>query len=348
MRNIIVYARPGTFAGWPANNGLWCWDGQELLAGFVAGDYVEQRGHNIAEPYRLLTARSTDGGETWAVGAPTLTAPEQTDQSEPAQIDYSGPGFALRVAGAGYHGSDSLEGAFFVTPDRGRTWRGPHAFDALTQHPALRDLSITARTDYVVEGAQRCLVMMSARKSADLAADRVFCARTTDGGHSFQFVAWVVPPSDPYRAVMPATVRCDSGQLVTAIRRREPGTERCWIDAYASADAGGTWRWVSKVADTGWWNGNPPALVKLRDGRLCCVFGDRAIRRMQALFSSNEGASWGRGVTLRDDFLGDAHDEPDFGYPRACQRADGQLIAIYYWATAALPHQHIAATIWTP
>jgi hypothetical protein len=345
MRHVIVYAEPGTFAGWPANNGLWGWEGQELLVGFIAGDYVEQRGHNIAEPYRLLMARSADGGETWVVGAPAFTTAEQP---QPAPIDFAHPNFALRIVGAAYHGSASPEGAFFISLDRGRTWRGPRGFGALTAHTALHGLAITARTDYVVEDAQRCLVLMSARGAADLGADRVFCARTTDGGHSFSFVAWVVPPTDPYRAVMPASVRCDSGQLVTAIRRREPGTEHCWIDAYASADAGRTWRWVSKVADTGEWNGNPAALTKLRDGRLCCAFGDRAARRMQALFSLDEGASWGQGVTLRDDFCADAHDEPDFGYARVCQRADGQLVAIYYWATAALPHQHIAATIWAP
>ncbi|MCZ2982552.1 glycoside hydrolase, partial [Acinetobacter baumannii] len=88
--------------------------------------------------------------------------------------------------------------------------------------------------------------------------------------------------------------------------------------------------------------------TKLRDGRLCCVFGYRTARRMVATFSADEGRTWGEQVILRDDFQVDVHGEPDFGYARACQRADGQMIAIYYWATAALPHQHIAATIWQP
>jgi len=94
------------------------------------------------------------------------------------------------------------------------------------------------------------------------------------------------------------------------------------------------------------WNGNPPALTRLRDGRLCCVFGDRANCRIVATYSADEGVSWGNDTVLRSDFQRDAFDDPDLGYPRVCQRADGQMIAIYYWATRDMPHRHIAATIW--
>ncbi len=342
MKPVPVFARPGTLAGWPANNGLWCWEGKEILVGFVVGDYVEQPGHNIAEPYRLLTARSTDQGETWVTSAPQITS---IDIAATA-LDFADPNFALRVAGTGYHGSAVPTGAFYFTQDRGHTWRGPTAFEGLRTHPALHGRSITARTDYVVESSHSCLVMMSARGSDDLSADRAFGARTTDGGRTFQFVAWVVPPEDPHRAVMPATVPCGSGKLVTTIRRRETGTQRCWIDAYASTDAGGHWRWMSMVTDTGGWNGNPPALTRLRDGRLCCVYGERNTCRMLAKISADDGQTWHAPSILRDDFHCDAHNDPDVGYARVCQRADGQMLALYYWATRALPNQHIAATVW--
>jgi len=344
MKHAIVYAQPGTFAGWPANNGLWSWDDSELLVGFVAGPYVEQPGHNLAEPYRLLTARSADQGETWATGEPAINAAYPSSQA----IDFTHHGFAMRVAGTGYHGSDVAAGAFYVTLDHGQTWRGPQLFHRLQHHPELQGMTITARTDYVVEGPRACLVMLSARKSGEWGADRVFCARTTDAGKSFEFVSWVVPPSDPHRAVMPATVRCDSGRLVTAIRRRQAGGERCWIAAYASAGDGQSWQFISEVAETGGWNGNPPALARLDDGQLCCVFGERNACHMVAMFSPDEGQTWREPVILRDDFHRDAFGDPDLGYARVTQRADGQVIAIYYWATAALPHQHIAATIWQP
>ena len=69
---------------------------------------------------------------------------------------------------------------------------------------------------------------------------------------------------------------------------------------------------------------------------------------MIAIFSRDEGTTWGEGITLRQDFLADKHDEPDFGYPRVVQRPDGKLLAMYYWATRERPQQHIAGTIWTP
>ena len=67
---------------------------------------------------------------------------------------------------------------------------------------------------------------------------------------------------------------------------------------------------------------------------------------MIARYSGDEGRTWGRELVLRDDFSPDRYGDPDLGYPRVVQRADGQMIACYYWATRDLPQQHIAATIW--
>ena len=44
--------------------------------------------------------------------------------------------------------------------------------------------------------------------------------------------------------------------------------------------------------------------------------------------------------------FGDLTDCPEpGGYARVLQRADGRMVACYYWATEEAPHQHIAATI---
>jgi hypothetical protein len=348
MKHITVYEQPGVFAGWPANNGLWNWDGKGILVGLTTGAYSEQPGHNIQEPYRSLLARSVDQGDSWTVVRPATFVGSRAE-TEPLteSIDFTHPGFALRVVGTGYHGSARPAGAFYASLDRGSRWQGPYGFGSLGDCRELQDLEITSRTDYVVEGRHQCLLMMSAR-GPSLAMDRVFCARTSDGGRSFRFVSWVVPPADPYRAVMPSTIRSGPGRLVSVIRRREPGSQHCWIDAYASADEAQSWRYIAKVGDTGGWNGNPPALTRLRDGRLCCVFGDRATCRIMARMSVDEGRSWDQEVVLRSDFAPDSYHDPDLGYPRVVQRADDRLLAVYYWATQALPHQHIAATIWEP
>jgi hypothetical protein len=77
------------------------------------------------------------------------------------------------------------------------------------------------------------------------------------------------------------------------------------------------------------------------------VYGNRARRQIVARLSTDEGRTWGQAIVLRDDFQS-VDDEPDFGYPRVTQRADGHLLALYYWATSSHPQQHIAATIWEP
>ena len=350
LRHIVVYAEADRFAGWPANNGVWIWEGKEILVGFVSGGYKQQSGHNIVEPYRCLLARSRDGGETWAVedpadfvghgGAPTpLRNP----------IDFTRPGFAMRVVGTAYHGSDQERGAFFYSCDRGRTWHGPRTFGALADHPKLKDLHLTPRTDYLVEDPTSCLIFLSARDPRKAGfSDRIFGARTTDGGRTFEFVSWVVPFSDPYRAVMPSTVRCSPKRLVTAVRRRAVPEDRCWIDAYASEDTGKTWTPASKVGDTGNRNGNPPALARLEDGRLCCVYGNRTTQRILARISRDEGHTWDDEIVLRGAPASAPPADPDIGYPRLVQRADGKMVALYYWASETHPQQHIAATIWDP
>jgi len=36
----MIYHKPGQFAGWPANHGLWAW-GDEILVGFSVGTYKD-------------------------------------------------------------------------------------------------------------------------------------------------------------------------------------------------------------------------------------------------------------------------------------------------------------------
>ena len=93
---------------------------------------------------------------------------------------------------------------------------------------------------------------------------------------------------------------------------------------------------------------DPPALVRLKGGRLCLVYGNRTKRQMLARLSRDQGRTWGKEILLRDDYLADSFNDADFGYPRVVQRADGKLVVMYYWATKQNPHHHIAGTIWDP
>lgn len=349
MQHVIVYAEEGRFAGWPANNGVWIW-GDEILVGFTTGDYVVSSSHNIGEPYRSWLARSLDGGESWQVEYPSNFVGSGGDLLPVAEpINFTHPDFAMRVEGCAYHGSESPRGTFYFSYNKGHAWQGPFAFAGLADLPQFVGAEMTPRTDVVVNGPKDCLVFMSARSPEAWGADRTFCARTTDGGLTFDFVTWVVPPSDPYRAVMPSTVRCSATTLVSALRRRNmaDADADCWIDAYVSRNDRRNWAFLSRIGETGAYNGNPPALARLRDGRLCCVYGNRNRRQLIARYSRDEGASWSTEHVLRDDYHS-VQDDQDFGYPRLVQRTDGCLVAMVYWATVARSHQHIAATIWDP
>jgi hypothetical protein len=147
----------------------------------------------------------------------------------------------------------------------------------------------TARTDYIVNNQDNCFVFVSATRGAS-GSDFSFTARTTDGGKSFDFVSWIFPPTDPHRGVLPTTVRCSDNKLVTVIRRTGRG-KPCWIDAYVSNDNANSWSHLSKVGDAGTWNGNTPALALMKDGRICCVYGNRSRMQMIARFSSDQGAT---------------------------------------------------------
>ena len=371
VEHVIVYHKVGIFAAWPANHGAWIWDGDEMLVGFTTGPIEVQQGHNIGRDQVNLLARSRDGGKTWQLSDPPNYELDSEDLIQlESPIDFSHEGFALKVIGNGYHSHSAPDGAFYLTYDRGNTWQGPYPFTGLSDHRAIReivnvnleewpdrkeasrswmDFQLTPRTDYVVMGDREAFLFLSARPRGrdTFALDRYFAVRTTNGGLDFKKVSWVVPPADPYRAVMSQTVQVDDKIMVSVARRRS-GNDN-WIDAYVTTNGGQSWSFQGRVGEAGHRaNGNPPALVKTDDGRLCAVFGDRLNRAMMVSYSSDHGKTWTEAVAIRSgDYKGLSDDERDLGYPRLLKRNDGHLVAIYYWSTKEHPY-HISATIWKP
>jgi hypothetical protein len=337
VSHSIVYGSPDLFCAWPANNGVWTWGDNEILVGLLYAPYVEKSGHNYTSPRRAGLARSLDGGQTWAMEDPdNFDGDGGTLLDPPGGVNFMHPDFALRVGREGVS-------AWFISYDRGHSWQGPYGWGALMSNPELSGFANTSRTDYLVNTSDDCLLGMSIDCGP---TDRAFMARTTDASASFSFVAWINPEEDcSTRGVMPSTVRISDTKLVTTLRRKYPGQ---WIDAFVSYDNGNSWSFLSRVADTYTDNGNPPALVRLTDGRLCCAYGNRLDCTMEARISEDQGATWSEAIILRDDYQTDAYGDADLGYPRIVQRPDGKLVTMYYWATLDHPTQHIAATIWDP
>ncbi len=347
IEHVVVYKEKGRFGGWPANHGIWSW-GDEILVGFSRGWYKDlgNRHHIDREkPEEHWFARSLDGGKTWALEDPSQdgaiiprgtalhgVAPPGMTPKEPVDctggIDFTHPDFAMTLRMLDVHAAPCL---FYYSMNRGKNWKGPFHF------PMLGLKGIAARTDYLVNGKHDCMVFLTAAKS-NRREGRPFCARTVDGGKTWEFVSWIGPEPEGF-AIMPSSVRLSENRIITSVRRRE--NERRWIDTYISEGNGVTWDYLGKpVDDLG--DGNPPCMIQLQDGRLCLTYGYRGEPfGIRAQFSSDEGQTWTEPFHLRDDGGG-----TDLGYVRTVQRPDGKIVSVYYFQNKIEPERYIAATIW--
>lgn len=371
-RYVTVYCKPDRYAGWPANQGIWIWGGEEILVGFVLGYHAKERsdwkyGHPIDQTrsQEHVFSRSLDGGETWGTwggidygrccgrhrvtydhfcvqAGSILPGSGQAllDVKEP--MDFLHKDFALSFVRETNHTGPTH---FYQSCNRGRSWFGPHPF------PDLGTPGVASRTDYVVV-AQRELVAMPTVAKPDGREGRVLCASTINGGLDWQRRGWVGELDRDGFAIMPATVRLDENRLLTVVRRScrgEWGPSRNWLEAYLSRNMGYDWEHVGDPVENTGRNGSPAALAKLADGRLCLAYvvrgkGENTSSRLCVKLCDARGLSWGPEIVLRDDGK-----RWDLGYPRIVQRSDGCMVVVYYWANAERwPTRWIGATIWKP
>lgn len=363
MQQVTIYRKPGMYAGWPANYGMWNW-GDEIVLGFTLGHVkagVPFHARDKERPFVTMQARSLDGGQSWTTapfpgktpGGKGLSADEhmnphlrihndldgpQGPTPCPGHVDFTHPDFALMCARTGLRAG--ARSWFYLSTDRAHSWTGPYTL------PMFDQTGIAARTDYLVDGPAALTLFLTAAKPNG-EEGRVFCARTTDGGRSFAFVSWLTPEPPGY-AIMPASLRLPSGRILTALRHSEGSSTttspRCWIDLYASDDNGARWEHLSRpVADAGR-GGNPPALTRLHDGRLCLVYGYRNPPfAIYALFSDDDGATWSAPRILHS-----GAGNHDLGYTRTVQRPGGTVVSAYYFNDHPDQERYIAATLWQP
>lgn len=147
---------------------------------------------------------------------------------------------------------------------------------------------------------------------------------------------------------MPSSVRLDEQTILTALRCsvREGEFEEVatWIDLYESADNGASFHYLTRPVPNAGSGSNPPAMLKLHDGRLCITYGYRAAPfGMRAQLSEDGGKTWGEVIHLRDDGACS-----DLGYPRSIQRPDGTIVTTYYFNEHVDTERYIAATLWRP
>jgi hypothetical protein len=351
--HVRVFYEEGKYGGWPANWGMWNW-GNEVLVGYTMADHKDTAGHTY-EPKSALAkfSRSLDGGLTWKMedayehGITESTwehnlherskAPEVLKEA----IDFKHPDFALtfRMRSATSKGT-----SFYYTYDRGKNWKGP--FDLKVQFPGRNPVGIVSRTDYIVDGKNDMTAFLTVAFNENGKNWReVSCSRTTDGGRTWTHLAWLGPPGR--NSIMPSSLRLRKNKLLTLIRRTVPPE----MAAYYSEDNGKKWV-QSKDPVKVDANGHPPALLKLKDGRLCLVFGIRNAKTMEdgvgmyVTYSKDEGKIWTAPQLLR----GKDGASGDMGYPRAVLLPNGKVVATYYYnhLREGNKYRYIACTIFDP
>ena len=338
-KHVVVIREDGRFAGWPANNGGWSW-GDEILFGFTFGYHKEKEGHTIdpERPSVLRFARSLDGGETWAIEKPSFR--DENDKASEAvepegNIDFTHPDFAMAIR---MEGSSSGFSSFYYSYDRGHAWKGPYRL------PDFGRIGIFSRTDYIVNGKSDCMIFSTAAKDEG-GEGWPFCARTTDGGKTWDFVGWIgEQPGQRGYAIMPSTVRLSDTSLLSAIRRRGlfDRETKWWLEMFLSPDNGESWYLLDEPRIDN--DGNPASMIRLEDGRIALTYGyRRPPHGIRAMISADNGQTWGGELILRADGA-----RWDLGYPRSFQRTDGKCVTVYYFNDASGVERHIVATIWDP
>ncbi len=330
-QDVIVYHQPERFCGWPANNGMWSWE-DEILVGFTLAHYKEypdRHSYDRDKPRETVMARSQDGGRTWRLERPESLADNSGEEPVacPGGIRFDHPDFAMRCR------NDSLQ----VSYDRGRTWGTPYLL------PDFGQIDIMPRTDYLVSDPESSLLFLTATKQNGREG-RPFVAEAMGGGKTIRFVSWIGPEPEGF-SIMPSTVQISPEHLLSAIRRYDrESIEEGWIEVHRSEDDGESWTWLSKVADNGAHAGNPPSMIRLRDGRIVVTYGRRSPPYgIRARISRDQGKTWEPELVLRDDAR-----SWDIGYTQSVQRPDGQVVTVYYYSTEEHREQHIAGTIWDP
>ena len=354
IQHEIVFGEDDKYGGWPANHGIWTW-GDEILVGFVEASY--KASNKGLHSYDISTARnkyarSFDGGVTWGItdafeagqkawGYDNSIPPEKAVKpkliTKPV-VDFTNPNFLLTFL---RHNNNDGPTHFYYSTDKGKSWEGAFKF------PDLGISGIANRTDYVVDGKQSLTVFVTTAKS-NKKEGRVAMVRTVNGGLTWKLESWITHEHGGFD-IMPSSVRISDKELLTTIRTRTEGGLDL-ISGYRSKDYGKTWKRLKDPVPYTGSAGSPPALLKLKDGRLVLgyIYRSENGSRAHVRFSKDNGETWGDEITLRS---GDGANR-DVGYPKITQRSDGKLVMVYYWNHELLegskPYRFITATIFDP
>jgi hypothetical protein len=314
-RTGVICKQPGRYIGWPT---ILRTSKDELIVTF-SGD----RDAHVCPWGKTQMVRSSDSGKTWSDVITINNTP--LDDRDAGILEtrkgtllvswftslYFEKSTILRTswrqhsAKIGPETRKQWEGHWVRrSEDNGKTWGNPSRTIGSAPHGpiALKD----GRLIYVGKASGGIVVEQSA-----------------DDGVTWQQIAQVPSPRSIYPCE-PHLVECTNGRLVAMFRNEHPDPSQRFLGQSESDDGGKTW---STIHLTEIW-GYPPHMIRLDDGRLLVVYGQRRQPYGQrACLSHDDGRTWDLNSEIA--VVDDAPDG-DLGYPASVQLGDGSILTIYY------------------
>lgn len=365
VEHAVVYRRENEFASHPYVRGFWETSAGHLITNFSVAtvDYggdPNQLAHislvRSAGGRRAVTMRSEDRGRSWQVVNEDRNRPNNDVMvprpgidgldaalEELGPIDYSAPGVLVSNFNHQYFNQDPLVREYYdglkkvmeaperrvffrVSKDDGRSWSRSVAAPMSGLYSLAGVESATVRPD------GQCLIFLNGVTKQGQGS-RPLVYRSTDDGN-FHFMSWVTPRDDPMfggtNQMYPRGLMLPGGRLLCTVRIDRDWAGDMWTHVYCSDDGGRTWDFLSRISDFG----APAAPLRLSDGRLVMVYGNRLQPSIRAVVSEDEGRTWGPELIVRDD-----GGSWDIGYPRAWQAGRGRIGVLYYFNTKDDPVQ---------
>lgn len=290
---------------------------------------------------------TTDGGKTWSKrGTPAPHEPHTVRMNHAAGLAASGDLLVLCSGWSDIY-PEGVKGRRFRattlhpwvcrSSDGGRTWavdkdkfpiKGPNG----------RLLSVCIPFGDILAGADGKLrvPVYTSRYSGQYEAkapkrpNRVYVLRSPDDGRT-----WGEPVLVDAKQMRNETAMLHLGGGKWLLAARSSG-----LSLYASDDDARTWQFRTEVTPGG---RHPGHLLRLRDGKVLLTYGNRSPSRgIDVRWSGDEGKTWAEPMRVAP-FGGDG------GYPSSAQRADGQVVTVYYAHKMGDRNRyHMGVAIWDP
>ena len=199
--------------------------------------------------------RSTDGGLTWGPMGPEMAlfgGSTEPHAMRRALITSDGD-WVLPVYGADEPGGDTYAAVAFSS-DTGQTWG---------------DKVALARSPEVTFYEADLMRMSDSRLMAVIRTQNPpfdsYLSYSADEGRT-----WTEPRRLPFQGQTPFLFELRSGAIACFYRDRNP--ERPGVSVSVTTDGGGEWVYAAQIYQGTDWNCGYPSVVRLRDGRLFCVY----------------------------------------------------------------------------